>query len=53
MKTVFEQGSFRVFSKVRLDKARSAIQSYQFAQAKTTVFISHKHLNNDECNYKP
>jgi hypothetical protein len=44
MRTVFEQGSFSTFSSVRLDEARSTIpESYQFAQAKTTVFISHKH----------
>jgi len=44
MRTVFEQGSFNAFSNIRLDEARSIIpESYQFAQAKTTVFISHKH----------
>lgn len=44
MRTVFDQGSFSAFSNIRLDEARSIIsENYQFAQAKTTIFISHKH----------
>lgn len=49
MRTIFEQGSFIRFSNVRLDEARTPImESYQFAQAETTVFISHKHDELDD-----
>lgn len=44
MKSIFEQGEFERFSTVRLDEARAAIsESFEFSQAKTTIFISHKH----------
>lgn len=49
MRTIFEQGSFTRFSNVRLDEARTPIkESYQFAKAETTVFISHKHDELDD-----
>jgi len=49
MKTIFEQGSFSAYSNIRLDEARTSIaENYQFAQAKTTVFISHKHDELDD-----
>ncbi len=44
MKNIFEQGEFNEFRISRLDDVISPInESYQFAQKKTTVFISHKH----------
>ena len=44
MKTIFEQGTFHIYSHVRLDEARSPVVEYsQYAAGKTTVFISHKH----------
>ena len=44
MKTIFEQGSFQIYSKARLDEARApVIEHSQFGSGKTTVFISHKH----------
>ena len=44
MKKIFEQGSLRDYSHVRLDESMSPILSHsQFSSKKTTVFISHKH----------
>ncbi len=44
MKTIFEQGSFLIYSHVRLDEARLPVVEYsQYGIGKTTVFISHKH----------
>ena len=44
MKTIFEQGSLRGYSQVRLDEAVAPVLEHtQFAERKTTVFISHKH----------
>ena len=41
---IFEQGSLRAYSNVRLDESMSPILSHsQFSSKKTTVFISHKH----------
>jgi hypothetical protein len=49
MKTIFEQGSFRSYSEVRLDDARAPIlKSSQYGFPKTTVFISHKHDELDD-----
>lgn len=48
MKPIFEQGEFNAYASVRLDEARTKFDEvYHFAQAQTTVFISHKH---DELN---
>jgi hypothetical protein len=41
MKKVFEQGDFSSYKKINLEMEKRAI--YEFAQAETTVFISHKH----------
>lgn len=44
MKTIFEQGSLREYSQVRLDEAVAPVLEHtQFAERRTTVFISHKH----------
>jgi len=46
MKKLPEQGSFSLYSKVRLDEARGDVlqhSQYSMAEKKTTVFISHKH----------
>lgn len=44
MKTIFEQGFLREYSQVRLDEAVAPVLEHtQFAERKTTVFISHKH----------
>lgn len=45
MNTIFEQGSFHFYSKIRLDEARGPIteSSTLYAKRKTTVFVSHKH----------
>lgn len=44
MKTIFEQGSFENYSKIRIDEARASIPpTYEYSSRKPTVFISHKH----------
>lgn len=44
MESVFTQGSFHAFSYRSLDEARLPVIEYsQYAPARTTVFISHKH----------
>lgn len=44
MKKIFEQGSFSLYSQVRLDESReSVLEHSQYGRRKTTVFISHKH----------
>lgn len=44
MVNIFEQGSFRAYSRVSLNESRSPVLvSSQYEQRKTTVFISHKH----------
>lgn len=44
MSRLFEQGDFRMYSRVRLDEAMSPIyESAQYFTRETTVFISHKH----------
>ena len=44
MGKVFEQGSFRKYSEIRLDKSRETIRhSAQYGEKKITVFVSHKH----------
>ncbi|MCD8179855.1 MAG: toll/interleukin-1 receptor domain-containing protein [Firmicutes bacterium] len=44
MKTIFEQGSFREYSQVRLDESMSPVLKHsQYGVRQTTVFISHKH----------
>ncbi len=44
MKNIFEQGDFNSFRTTNLNEAQKPImESYQFAQATITVFISHKH----------
>ena len=44
MRTIFEQGSFNLYSQVRLDESRSPVLEHsQYGASKTTVFISHKH----------
>lgn len=44
MKSIFEQGAFRDYSRVSLNESRSPILgSSQYEQSKATVFISHKH----------
>lgn len=49
MTTIFEQGYFNEYSKVRLDEARSSVSFYsQYGVRKTTVFISHKHDDLEE-----
>ena len=48
MKTIFEQGSFRTYSEVRLDEAREPIIKHSLYDTKTTVFISHKHDDLDD-----
>ena len=44
MRTIFEQGSFNLYSQVYLDESRSPVLEHsQYGACKTTVFISHKH----------
>lgn len=44
MKTIFEQGSFNAYSKIRLNESRFPVLEHsQYSAGKTTVFISHKH----------
>lgn len=44
MKTIFDQGSFRAYAKIRLDESRALIPPVvKYASRKTTVFVSHKH----------
>lgn len=44
MKSIFEQGAFRDYSRVSLNESRSPILgSSQYERSKATVFISHKH----------
>lgn len=49
MKSIFEQGTFSIYARSRLDEARSTILEHsQFGNRKTTVFISHKHDELDD-----
>lgn len=49
MKRIFEQGTFRNYTKTNLNEARSSIKkSTQFSVPKTTIFISHKHDELDD-----
>ncbi len=48
MKNIFEQGSFRHYSKARLDESRSPIIEHSQFGARTTVFLSHKHDDLDD-----
>lgn len=44
MKKIFEQGSFKLFSRSSLNESMSpVIEHSQYGIRKTTVFISHKH----------
>ena len=44
MARIVEQGTFQIYSQIRLDEARSSINKYtQYGTRRTTVFVSHKH----------
>ena len=45
MKRIFESGCFEEYEVRDLNSARKEIitESYQYAETKSTVFISHKH----------
>jgi hypothetical protein len=49
MKSIFEQGVFNNYRSINLENARLPItESFQFGQAVTTVFISHRHTDLDD-----
>lgn len=48
MKEIFEQGSFKNYSEVNLEKSMSPVLESSYYSRKTTVFISHKHDDLDD-----